>query len=155
MINSLESKNEYKDTEYALVHIDNDDIPELVTDRSCFLDIYTFLDGYLSNILSSSYGVGGCVEYCYAPYKNCISSFGHDAEAYGDALYELIEGEIVQTFDISNYYDSDVVKYSNYTGEHLSREDIQKIYDETDSYKFEKLCGYYSATKALEILQKE
>ena len=155
VINSLESKNEYNDTEYALVYIDNDDIPELVTNRSCFLDIYTFLDGYLSNILSSLYGVGGCVEYCYAPYKNCISSFGHDAESYGDALYELIDGEIVQTFDISNYYDSDGVKYSNYTGEHLSREDIQKIYDETDSYKFEKLCGYYSATKALEILQKK
>lgn len=154
---NYELTNSSEDQEYNFVYIDDDNIPELIVGKNgYYLSVYTFSNGYLSLALPfSAYGVGGCVEYEYAPYKNCIRSFGHGEETYGYTLYELEEGKIIESFETSSFYGADEVKYTNYTGEHLSYTDIKKIYDDTCySYEFWPMGGGYSSADALEILRE-
>lgn len=154
---NYESNSNSEDLEYDFIYIDSDDIPELVVGKNgYYLWVYTFLNGHISLALPfSSYGVGGCVHFEYAPYKNCIRSFGQGEKTVGHTLYELKDSEINKIFSEEASRESADVIYINYTGNHLTHADIQKIYNDTcNSYEFEYMGGGYSAAEALAILQK-
>lgn len=69
--------SEYK---YALVYVDEDDIPELVVDYpDYYVSLYKFIDGTAKPVMDKwPYGVMGNIGYEYAPQKNCISNLNLD-----------------------------------------------------------------------------
>jgi len=101
---------------FELVHIDGDDIPELVISKpGYYIDVYTYYDGNLSHIIDYwAYGAGGNYGYDYIPYKNVICNENSDMAGALKwiNLYKISDdhNELESILDQSltaRYYDSD------------------------------------------------
>ncbi len=140
---------------YNLIYLDDDDIPELVADDG-FLNIYSFSDGKVTHpLINCAYGVGGCVYYEYAPYKSTLRSFGHDMEEYGNTIYSVKDNMLTTLYEEIGFYESTEVKYTNYTDENLSDEELKDRFEELNSYSFIELYGEYQKEEILNILNKD
>ena len=154
VINYTETANDSLDLTYSLIYLNTDDIPELVVDDSGYwLSVYTFSEDTVAEPISNSaYGLGGCVNYEYAPYKNYIRYFGHDSETYGYCLETIENNVLVDTYSENCYYEEDTVNYNNYTDEQLSDEEVKKRFEEYNSYEYEIIHGEFTAEELLEQL---
>lgn len=65
---------------YELVHINEDEIPELIiNDPGYFIEGYTYSDGEVRHIMDHwSYGIDGNYGYDYVPYENVILNLDTD-----------------------------------------------------------------------------
>lgn len=103
-----------EDLRYNLVYIDNDDIPELVVDRTGYeLSVYKFSKGIAQPVIEEwGYGAFGNHGYDYAPKKNCIRNYNSDyAGAIMYTSYASIHdnGEVVADYEVKtmNFKDLD------------------------------------------------
>lgn len=127
-------------------------MPELVDDCGV-LDVYSFSDGLVTQpMVTRPYGVGGCVYYECAPYKNSIRTFGHGTENYYDTYYEIKDGVLTRLYAREGFYDSEKVNYENYTDEQLSDEELKARMSERDSYEYEEIHWKYTYKEVLELL---
>ncbi len=140
---------------YSLIYLDEDDIPELVADASgYYLSVYSFSNGTVKEpMVTCAYGVGGCVAYEYAPYKNSIRVFGHDTDEYYNQLYTIKDNKLLSAYERISYYDSDKVEYNNYTDEQLTDAELEAKFKDLDSYDYEDLSGEQSAGEMLVSLE--
>lgn len=76
-IKALETVHEPK---YDLIYVDNDEIPELVSDHpGYFVSLYTYRDGTLYTLMDEwGYGAFGNYGYEYAPRKNSLRNLDAD-----------------------------------------------------------------------------
>lgn len=77
---------------FDLIHIDEDDIPELVISQDGFwVSVYTWINGELKKPIDNwGYGIGGNGGYSYDPHKNVIHNF--DADYAGALRTETLMG---------------------------------------------------------------
>ena len=84
-LEELNAEDDDGDRTYDLLHIDEDDIPELVMNDYCTITVFTYHDGQLIEIIDGwSYGAMGNTGYYYAPYQNYMSNTNSD---YAGMLY--------------------------------------------------------------------
>ncbi len=154
LINSIEQDEPMK-YNYSLIYLDEDDVPELLVDNTGYLlNVYTYRDGtVLEPMDNCAYGVGGCVYYEYAPYKNSIRTFGHDMENYYNNLYTIKDNELISTYYIKCYYESEDVEYGNNTEEELSDDELKSRFEEFNSYEYVDMTGEYSAEEIIGMLE--
>ncbi len=155
LINRIEQEDDNSDNyKYSLIYLDEDDVPELVVDYTgYYLSVYTYKDGEVVEQMDKcGYGVGGCVGYEYAPYKNSIRTFGHGTEDYGTNLYVIKDNELFLAYSITCYYDSEKTEYTNNTEEQLSNDELESRFKKIDAYEYEELKGEYSADEILTLL---
>lgn len=78
---------EWEEYDYALIYLDEDDIPELVTGHTgYYANVYTFHGGQVSLLMDYwPYGAFGNAGYEYVPYKNIIRNY--DADYAGLVMY--------------------------------------------------------------------
>lgn len=71
---------EWNEYDYALIYLDEDDIPELVSGRrSYFINVYTFHEGQVFKLIDYwPYGAFGNTGYQYVPYGNNIRNYDAD-----------------------------------------------------------------------------
>lgn len=76
-IKALETVHE---PEYDLIYVNDDEIPELVSDhRGYFVSLYTYRDGAIYTLMDEwGYGAGGNAGYDYAPRKNSLRNLDAD-----------------------------------------------------------------------------
>ena len=104
-------------------------------------------------MVTCAYGVGGCVAYEYAPYKNSIRVFGHDTDEYYNQLFTIKDNKLLTAYERISYYDSDKVEYNNYTDEQLTDAELEAKFKDLDSYDYEDLSGEQSAGEMLVSLE--
>ncbi len=143
------SDDSYK---YNLVYLNEDDEPELVEDAGALmgLTVYSFSNGTVTRpMVNCSYGVGGCVNYEYAPYKNILRTFGHSMEEYGNTLYTIKDNMLTYLYSDSSPYESSETSYTNNTDEKLTDKELEDRVKELNSYPFEELFGEYTKEEIL------
>lgn len=79
----LEHINTIEDSDtltYELIHIDDDDIPELAVAKNGYhVSLYTYADGMVHTLMDQwSYGAMGNAGYEYAPKMNSIRNYNSD-----------------------------------------------------------------------------
>lgn len=82
------------EVQFALVYIDNDDIPELIIDGMSMADgteVVTYHDGRIERE-----GFGGLGIYYLERQGKIYSGYG-SMDSYGDEIYEIQNGKFVQT----------------------------------------------------------
>lgn len=101
-----------KEPQYDLIYVDDDAVPELVSDHSgYFVSLYTYHDGSIYVLMDDwGYGAGGNHGYDYAPRKNSLYNFDTDlAGAILNDTYMAISEdhslEILATLVSYNYDD--------------------------------------------------
>ena len=138
---------------YNLVYLNEDDEPELVKDAG-MLNVYSFSNGTVTQpMVNSAYGVGGCVYYEYAPYKNYLRTFGHDTEEYGNTLYTIKDNVLTCLYSENSAYESSKTYYENYTDEELTDKELEVKFNELNSYPFEELHGDHTKEEILAKLE--
>ena len=149
-------ENESLDLKYSLVYIDEDDIPELlVDDTGYWISVYSFSNSTVTEPMEfCGYGLGGCLNYEYVPYKNSLRYFGHDMETYGYTLMKIENNKLVVTYSEDCYYEEETVNYNNYTDEQLSPEELKNRVEEYNSCAFEELYGEYTEEEIIECLYR-
>ncbi len=134
---------------YNLIYLNEDDEPELVEDAG-WLNVYSFSNATVTQpMVNCSYGVGGCVYYEYAPYKNTLRTFGHSMEEYGNTLYTIKDNMLTCLYSDSTPYESSKTSYNNYTDENLTDKELEDRVKELNSYPFEELHGNYTKEEIL------
>ena len=106
-----EDFGEISGKKYALIYVDDDDIPEIVIDHPGYYQrIHTYKDGNLTDVIEGAYGTHGCTGFDYSPKKgvfSCFCTIGSgqgcnvsyysvcdNGEAKEDCYYELsVDGE--------------------------------------------------------------
>ena len=151
---------------FGLIHIDDDNIPELVSNIDGYwVSVYTYSEGELKKPIDSwGYGVMGNHGYYYKPFENMIYNSNAD---YAGALQKESSmkidesGEIAITayreaqyfdedadpFDTSKYLDGPIL-YLN--GEKTTEEEYDKAIDDKDLMF---LGGSLSADEAISMLE--
>ena len=103
---------------FELVHIDGDEIPELVISKpGYYVDVYTYYNGNLSHIMDYwPYGAGGNYGYAYIPYENTV--YNADSDLAGAlkwiTLYKISDDHNTMDYAVDQsltirYYESDEV----------------------------------------------
>ena len=91
-LDQMDNEPQQEITEYDLIYLDDDDIPELVLGRGCWISMYTWRNGRIYALTDSgdgwSYGTWGNLGYSYVPYTGIVS---HDGSYYGEIYYEFYE----------------------------------------------------------------
>lgn len=78
---------ENADTTYALIYVNEDDVPELVADRDgYYVKLYTYADGQVKEVFDWGYGAAGNGGYDYLPKGNTV--YGSSTEYGGAIVYE-------------------------------------------------------------------
>lgn len=93
IINSTEDSDKLT---YGLIHIDDDDIPELVLGMNGFyVNLYTYADGDVHTLMDHwSYGAMGNAGYEYVPKMNSVRNYNSDyAGLVGFTTYCSITAE--------------------------------------------------------------
>ena len=170
-----------EDLSYNLVYIDNDDIPELVVDRTGYeVSVYKYSDGVAKPVIEGwAYGAFGNHGYDYAPKKNCMRNYNSDfAGAIMYTTYFSIhdDGEAVEDYEVKtmNFKDLDgdgmpsteeleasdesdwegTIEYGIMSGEFFTEEEAKaEIENIENTYKFTGLYGEYSYEELLEKIK--
>ena len=177
----LRFTSDKEDLKYSLAYVDNDDIPELVVDRTGYeVSVYKFSNGTAYPVIEEwGYGAFGNHGYDYAPKKNCMRNYNSDyAGAIGYTSYFSIHdnGETVEDYSVKtmNFKDLDgdgipsteeleasddsdwegTIEYGKGNGEWFTEEEAKAEIENIEStYKFTGLYGEYSYEELLSQLK--
>lgn len=97
--------------EYDLIYLNEDDIPELVVDKTGYeVSIYTYSSGELYTIMDHwPYGAMGNAGYEYIPRKNVIRNY--NADLAGAIMY-ISYDRVNENYEIESYYDAALSSWS-------------------------------------------
>lgn len=170
-IRTYESTYSDKECTYALIYVDDNEIPELVAGvAGQWVSLYTYGDGKLHTLIDGwGYGVGGNPGYMYLERQNII--YNENADFAGDLNY-YYHWEIKKNYKLEDYYSGELVMSAfkdadgngiptddeilatpiyTYDGEEITKEEFQSYMFEGE---YELIVGELSASEIISDLEK-
>lgn len=93
-------------TQFALIDLLGNDIPQLVAEQYDMVSVFTWADGELVTLIDQwGYGVGGNAGYYYLPGENVI--YGSDSDYAGAIMYEYYM-RVNGRYDVESVYDQEL-----------------------------------------------
>lgn len=176
-------KKDYPNCSFGLFCIDDDDIPELLSDHSgYFINLYRYDDNQVKELFTGPYGTSGCEGYSYAPKKGLIYSrstgyaglnfynsyesiqdngeFGSDCYAkyynYDDLDGDGEPSEEEEELAMSDSWTGEgKVEYIDCNDENMPEEKVKEKIELYETYDFYGLDGGMSYEELIEELRKQ